>query len=160
MFLFDHRGMASFNYMLTKLAIRSRLRKSGIISRLPVMFARHAIVSTYIGARKRPQLCMEILSILSGIIHNQEHIISKSGSKIVQKWSLQNPSDAVIEEMYATYPVSCLSAPHSTITDRAYSSSEMCSSGVWSRFESPGPYTTAGHCQTGATILRSAVPVL
>src|SRR5262249_4673404 len=52
-----------------------------------------------------------------------------------------------------------LSAVSSTRTPRSNSSRSMCSSGVWSRCESPGPYASAGHPHAGARWLRSEVPV-
>ena len=45
-------------------------------------------------------------------------------------------------------------------TARSSSAIEMCSRGVWSSCESPGPYATAWHPQAGTRMLRSDVPGL
>ncbi len=51
-------------------------------------------------------------------------------------------------------------ARRSTALPRLSSSAAIDSRGVWSRLQSPGPYTAASHRQAGQTTLRSQVPVL
>ena len=47
-----------------------------------------------------------------------------------------------------------------TSMDLRYSGMRMCSSGVWSSAESPGPYARMGESQTGPTTFMSEVPLL
>jgi len=49
------------------------------------------------------------------------------------------PSRALLERCSSPTSVRRRSASSSTLIARRYSSMRMCSSGVWSRFESPGP---------------------